>query len=248
MAPFVDQTPDGGTWRPWLSGAVEAVRLRASVLVEGEQGLPTAEDNQRIILCLKHQSTWETFFLWPNAPSFSLRFKRELLYILFFGWAMACLNMIVLTEAPEVMRGARSPRWAKCSWIAASGSSCSLRHAPSAAHRGSDRCGPTRDCDRRKHVTGRVSACWPRKVYLYTRHGCRPLVRPSRRLLAKRCRFDGKGVDWIEEEMRRIDPDAYPESERPLDPLKQEATLSAALEAQAAAARAAQGGLSDDNA
>ena len=57
-----------------------------------------------------------------------------------------------------------------------------------------------------------------------------------------------KVSDWIEEEMRRIDPDAYPESERPLDPLKQEATLSAALEAQAAAARAAQGGLSDDNA
>jgi hypothetical protein len=47
--------------------------------------------------------------------------------------------------------------------------------------------------------------------------------------------------------MRRIDPDAYPESERPLDPLQQEATLSAALEEQAAAARAAQGGLHDDS-
>ena len=57
-----------------------------------------------------------------------------------------------------------------------------------------------------------------------------------------------KVSEWIEEEMRRIDPDAYPESERPPDPLQQEATLSAALEAQAAAARAAQGGLPDDNA
>ena len=57
------------------------------------------------------------------------------------------------------------------------------------------------------------------------------------------------GIDLAsEEEMRRIDPDAYPESERPPDPLQQEATLSAALEAQAAAARAAQGGLPDDNA
>jgi hypothetical protein len=56
-----------------------------------------------------------------------------------------------------------------------------------------------------------------------------------------------KVSDWIENEMRRIDPDAYPESERPLDPLQQEATLSAALEEQAAAARAAQGGLHDDS-
>tara|TARA_B100000989_G_scaffold266490_1_gene219985 strand:- start:308 stop:487 length:180 start_codon:yes stop_codon:yes gene_type:complete len=53
---------------------------------------------------------------------------------------------------------------------------------------------------------------------------------------------------WIEDEMRRIDPDAYPESERPPDPMQREATLSAALEEQAAAARAAQGGLHDDDA
>ena len=53
---------------------------------------------------------------------------------------------------------------------------------------------------------------------------------------------------WIEDEMRRIDPYAYPESERPPDPMQQEARLSAVLEEQAAAARAAHGGLHDDNA
>ena len=52
MAPFVG--PDVRWWylaRPWLSGAVEAVRLVGGIQysVEGEQGLPTAEDNQRII-------------------------------------------------------------------------------------------------------------------------------------------------------------------------------------------------------
>ena len=38
--------------RPWLRGAVEAVRLVGGIRysVEGEQGLPAAEDNQRIIL------------------------------------------------------------------------------------------------------------------------------------------------------------------------------------------------------
>ena len=56
MAPFVG--PDARWWylaRPWLSGAVEAVRLVGGIhySVEGEEGLPTAEDNQRIILCPK---------------------------------------------------------------------------------------------------------------------------------------------------------------------------------------------------
>ena len=31
--------------------------------VHGEENLPTAKDMRRIILCPKHQSTWETFFL-----------------------------------------------------------------------------------------------------------------------------------------------------------------------------------------
>ena len=57
----------------------------------------------------------------------------------------------------------------------------------------------------------------------------------------------GKVSRWIEEEMRRIDPTAYPESERPLDPQQEEATLGAALEEQAAAARAAQGDFPDDS-
>jgi hypothetical protein len=52
---------------------------------------------------------------------------------------------------------------------------------------------------------------------------------------------------WIEEEMRRIDPDAYPEIEKPQDPHQLEVALSEALEAQAAAARAAQGGVSQED-
>jgi 1-acyl-sn-glycerol-3-phosphate acyltransferase len=52
--------------------------------------------------------------------------------------------------------------------------------------------------------------------------------------------------DWIESEMRRIDPDAYPEVERPINPHEQEASLQRALEAQADAARAAQGAVPED--
>ena len=44
--------------------------------------------------------------------------------------------------------------------------------------------------------------------------------------------------------MRRIDPDAYPESERPPDARREEAALSQVLEALPR--RAAQGGRVDD--
>jgi 1-acyl-sn-glycerol-3-phosphate acyltransferase len=52
---------------------------------------------------------------------------------------------------------------------------------------------------------------------------------------------------WIEQEMRRIDPEAYPADERPPDPAQQEAAQREILEVQAAAARAAQGGVADEN-
>ena len=54
------------------------------------------KDNQRIILCSKHQSTWETFFFASSMPHpLAYVFKRELLFIPFFGWCMGCLNMII---------------------------------------------------------------------------------------------------------------------------------------------------------
>ena len=96
--------------RPWLRGAVQAARLVGGVdyTVAGEGWLPDSEDNQRIILCPKHQSTWETFFLASRMPHpLAYVFKRELLFIPFFGWAMACLNMI------HIDRSARGEAWSK---------------------------------------------------------------------------------------------------------------------------------------
>ena len=130
-APFIG--PDARWWylaRPWLQGAVEAVRLVGGIqyTVIGEEHLPAAGDNQRIILCPKHQSTWETFFFASRMPRpLAYVFKRELLYVPFFGWAMACLNMI------HIDRGARGDAWKKVASLGealmdrANGSSCFLR-------------------------------------------------------------------------------------------------------------------------
>jgi 1-acyl-sn-glycerol-3-phosphate acyltransferase len=70
----------------------------------------------------KHQSAWETFAfpaLMPHPLCYV--FKRELLYIPFFGWAMARMDLI------HIDRSKRTEAWAKvaeqgaASWPRATG-------------------------------------------------------------------------------------------------------------------------------
>lgn len=50
---------------------------------------------QPLVICPKHQSAWETFFVSVTMPRpLSYVFKRELLLIPFFGWSLARLDMI----------------------------------------------------------------------------------------------------------------------------------------------------------
>ena len=85
----------------WICG----VRYR----VQGMEHLPTAASGKEaVILTPKHQSTWETFAL-PTLMSHPLAyvFKKELLQIPFFGWAMGRLDMI------HIDRSKRAEAWAK---------------------------------------------------------------------------------------------------------------------------------------
>ena len=49
---------------PWLKGCSGGRALVGGVKyrLHGEENLPAADDMRRVILCPKHQSTWETFF------------------------------------------------------------------------------------------------------------------------------------------------------------------------------------------
>jgi 1-acyl-sn-glycerol-3-phosphate acyltransferase len=68
-----------------------------SFRVEGQENLETVET--AIILC-KHQSTWETLALHSFTPLVRWVFKRELMRIPIFGWALA------LTDPIAIDRGA----------------------------------------------------------------------------------------------------------------------------------------------
>ncbi len=77
----------------WPRAMTHALRLICGVRweVRGAENLP----DEPVLLMPKHQSTWETFFLiWAMPRHLCFVFKRELLYVPFFGWGMALLDMI----------------------------------------------------------------------------------------------------------------------------------------------------------
>ena len=73
------------------------------------ENVPSAADAKgAIILASKHQSTWETFAFPVVMPHpLAYVFKKELIYVPFFGWAMARMDMI------HIDRSKRTEAWNK---------------------------------------------------------------------------------------------------------------------------------------
>ena len=80
----------------WLRVAVTGgtVLLGIQNRVTGLENLPQGAKDGAVLL-LKHQSTWETFAITTLMPHpLAFVFKKELLYVPFFGWSMARMDMI----------------------------------------------------------------------------------------------------------------------------------------------------------
>ena len=80
----------------WLSVAVKGGTAILGIhnRVHGFENLPQGKTDPAVLL-VKHQSTWETFALPTLMPHpLAYVFKRELLRVPFFGWAMGRLDMI----------------------------------------------------------------------------------------------------------------------------------------------------------
>jgi len=75
----------------WLAKAVVGIRYRVS----GQENIP----QRPCVILAKHQSTWETFFLSGYFEPLSQVVKRELLFVPFFGWAMAMLKPIAIDRS-----------------------------------------------------------------------------------------------------------------------------------------------------
>jgi len=75
----------------WLAKVVAGINYE----IKGLENIP----DQPCVILAKHQSTWETFFLCGYFEPLSQVVKRELLYVPFFGWAMAMLKPIAIDRS-----------------------------------------------------------------------------------------------------------------------------------------------------
>ncbi|SDI58030.1 lysophospholipid acyltransferase family protein [Pseudomonas panipatensis] len=75
----------------WLAWVFVGVRYR----IRGVENIP----EQPCVILSKHQSTWETFFLSGYFEPLSQVLKRELLFVPFFGWALALLKPIAIDRS-----------------------------------------------------------------------------------------------------------------------------------------------------
>ena len=219
MSLFVSSTTMYWACAGWLRVAVWGCRAICGVRarVTGLENVPGAADAKgAVLLASKHQSTWETFAyptLMPHPLAYV--FKRELLYIPFFGWAMARMDMI------HIDRSKRAEAWNKVAEqgrrLFAEGVWVIMFPEGTRAPRGGQ--GQYKSGAARLAVTAGVpivpiavnsARCWPRKSFLI-----RPgLVDVSIGAAIATAVRDPDEVmreveAWIEAEMRRLDPEAY---------------------------------------
>ena len=203
----------------WLRVAIWGARVICGVRhrVVGMENVPTAADEKAaVLLAPKHQSTWETFAfptLMPHPLAYV--FKRELLYIPFFGWAMGKLDMI------HIDRSKRAEAWNKVAEqgrrLMAGGCWVIMFPEGTRAPRGGQ--GTYKSgASRLAIATGTpivpiaVSSakCWPRKSFLLRPGVVDISIGPAIPSVGREPDELMRQVEtWIEAEMRRLDPEAY---------------------------------------
>lgn len=201
----------------WLRWSIDGARviLGIRVRVHGMENLPDGAKSPAILL-VKHQSTFETFLLPTLMPHpLAYVFKKELLYVPFFGWAMGRLDMIhidrrqrakafnrVVAQGKDLLaqgiwiimfpEGTRIPRGEKGSYKSGGTRLAIETGAPVLP------------------IAVSSAKCWPRKAFVKFPG----VVDVS---IGVPIQSQGRQADelmreverWIESEMHRLDPEAY---------------------------------------
>ena len=192
----------------WGSEVVCGIRYR----VQGLENLPDGP----LILLPKHQSAWETLALPVLMPRpLSYVFKRELLFVPFFGWALGRLDMVHIdrkrgTEAFSRVAEQGAELLRKGYWIIMFPEGTRTARG----RKGSYKLGGTRLAEMTDTpvlpIAITSARCWPRQAFI-KRPGVidvsigRPIA-PAGRSAAELMQ---QVEDWIEAEMHRLDADAY---------------------------------------
>ncbi|HEX5388955.1 MAG TPA: lysophospholipid acyltransferase family protein [Burkholderiaceae bacterium] len=216
-APFLNSTQIYWMCAGWLKVAVRGGNVILGIRnhVIGFENLPVGNTAPAVLL-LKHQSTWETFCMPTLMPHpLAYVFKKELLYVPFFGWAMAKMDMIHIDRSKRaqafnkvVEQGRRL--LAQGTWVIMFPEGTRIDRG----QKGQYKSGGTRLAIETGApvipIAVTSAKCWPRKAFI-KRPGVvefsigKPIPSEGR----KPDELMREVEDWIEAEMRRLDPEAY---------------------------------------
>lgn len=201
----------------WLSLAVHGARYIIGIqyVVQGRENLPPLD--QPCILLVKHQSTYETFLMPVIMPKdLAYVFKRELLYVPFFGWAIGQLDMIHIDRKLKsqafvkvVQKG--KDLLEKGIWVIMFPEGTRIERGQS----GNYKSGGTRLAIEAGvpviPIAVNSAVCWPRKAFIKKPGTVTVSIGqaiPSHGRKPDELMADAES--WIENEMRVLDPSAYP--------------------------------------
>lgn len=207
----------------WLKLSVDSGTFILGIKnrITGLENLPTGEETG-VVLLVKHQSTWETLTMPAIMPHpLAYVFKKELLYIPFFGWAMARMDMIHIDRSQRAKAFSKVVEQGKR--LMAQGTWVIMFPEGTRIERGQK--GVYKNGGTRLAIEAGVpvipiavtsAKCWPRKAFI-KKPGIVDISigKPISSVGRKSDEMMREVEAWIEAEMQRLDPQAYPAAANP---------------------------------
>jgi 1-acyl-sn-glycerol-3-phosphate acyltransferase len=202
----------------WLRLSVNSARFLIGIRyqIQGQENLPQGKTSPAVLL-VKHQSTYETFLMPAIMPHpLAYVFKRELLRIPFFGWAIGRLDMIHIDRSQRTQAFAKVVTQGKALldqgvWVIMFPEGTRIPRGEVGAYK----TGGTRLAIETGApvipIAVTSARCWPRRAFVKHPGVVDVSIGPA-------IPSQGREPDelmqqvqaWIESEMRRLDPQAYP--------------------------------------
>jgi 1-acyl-sn-glycerol-3-phosphate acyltransferase len=206
-----------GFAQKWLTLSIDAARVLMGIRyqVQGQENLPVGETSPAILL-VKHQSTYETFLMPAIMPHpLAYVFKKELLYVPFFGWSIGSLDMIHIDRSQRAKAFAKVVEQGQALldrgvWVIMFPEGTRIPRG----ERGVYKTGGTRLAI----ATGAPvipiavtsAKCWPRKAFIKTPGVVDVSIGKPIPSVGRDAEELMREVEtWIEAEMHRLDPEAY---------------------------------------
>ena len=201
----------------WLTLSIDAARVIMGIRyqIHGQENLPVGDTSPAILL-VKHQSTYETFLMPAIMPHpLAYVFKRELLYVPFFGWAIGKLDMIHIDRSQRAKAFAKVVEQGKALlaqgvWVIMFPEGTRIPRG----ERGTYKSGGARLAIATGApvipVAVTSAKCWPRKAFIkYPGVVEVSIGQPIPSAGRDADELTREVEQWIEAEMQRLDPEAY---------------------------------------